>query len=241
MRSLEQVDEMLLSRILNCAGNTSNAMKYLELGVYPIRFEIYRRTILFLQYILKEDESSMIYKVLQATINDPTKNYFVAKCNLALAEFELEMTFNEIGAMSKNQLKRLLKENVRKSSLKYLTKQIEGQSKTNNIEYKQLKIQDYFVNGECGKNLSQLIFKARSKTLEIKEHKKWKFQDLLCVGCKENEETGLEILTCEKLDNKISSKNDQGITYDWFYSENTNRKITAGKLLESRLKERSKL
>ena len=58
------------------------------------------------------------------------------------------------------------------------------------------------------------------------------------MGCKENEETGLEILTCEKLDNKISSKNDQGITYDWFYSENTNRKIAAGKLLKSRLKER---
>ena len=68
MRSLEQVDEILLSRILDCAGNTSNAMKYLELGIYPIRFEIYRRTVLFLQYIRKEDESSMINKVLQATI-----------------------------------------------------------------------------------------------------------------------------------------------------------------------------
>ena len=68
LRSLEQVDEMLLSRILDCAGNTSNAMKYLELGIYPIRFEIYRRTVLFLQYIRKEDESSMINKVLQATI-----------------------------------------------------------------------------------------------------------------------------------------------------------------------------
>ena len=97
------------------------------------------------------------------------------------------------------------------------------------------------MNGDCRKNLSKLIFKARSKTLDIKEHKKWKFQDLLCVGCKQNEETGLEILTCINFNNKISSKNDKGITYDWFYSENTNRKIEAGKLLESRLKERQEI
>ena len=81
--------------------------------------------------------------------------------------------------------------------------------------------------------ISKLIFKARSKTLDIKDHKKWKFLDILCVGCKQNEETGLEILTCKNFNNKISSKNDKN---DWFYSENTNRKIEAGKLLESRLK-----
>ena len=40
IRSLEQTDEMLLSKILNCDSNSSNVHKYLELGIYPIRFEI---------------------------------------------------------------------------------------------------------------------------------------------------------------------------------------------------------
>ena len=39
VRSLEQSDEILLSRILDCASNTSNIAKYLELGVVPVKFE----------------------------------------------------------------------------------------------------------------------------------------------------------------------------------------------------------
>ena len=37
VRSLEQSDEILLSRILDCASNTSNVAKYLELGLLPVK------------------------------------------------------------------------------------------------------------------------------------------------------------------------------------------------------------
>ena len=43
IRSLEHIDETLLSQILESEANTSNTMKYLELGLYPIRFS-YSRT-----------------------------------------------------------------------------------------------------------------------------------------------------------------------------------------------------
>ena len=35
-------------------GNTSNALKYLELGVLQLRYEIMKRKLNFLQYLLKE-------------------------------------------------------------------------------------------------------------------------------------------------------------------------------------------
>ena len=56
VRSLEQSDEILLSRILDCASNTSNVAKYLELGVLPVEFEI-----IYLQYILQQEKTSMVY------------------------------------------------------------------------------------------------------------------------------------------------------------------------------------
>jgi hypothetical protein len=43
VRILEQCDEILLSKILDCNANTSNALKYLELGIFPVRFEIITR------------------------------------------------------------------------------------------------------------------------------------------------------------------------------------------------------
>jgi hypothetical protein len=67
VRILEQCDEILMTKILDCDANTSNALKYLELGILPVRFEIMRRKISVLQYILKEDKNSMIYQILKAT------------------------------------------------------------------------------------------------------------------------------------------------------------------------------
>ena len=64
---LEQCDEILLSRILECDANTSNALKYCDLGVLPIRYTIMKRKIVFLQYILKEEKQSMIYQIMKAT------------------------------------------------------------------------------------------------------------------------------------------------------------------------------
>ena len=80
IRSLEQSDEMLLSKILDSEANTSNAFKYLELGIYPLRFEIMNWKILYLQYILKQNKTSMIYQVLKATLDNTIRNDFVQTC-----------------------------------------------------------------------------------------------------------------------------------------------------------------
>ena len=73
LRKLEQADEILLARILGCDANTNNVFKYLELGVKPVRFEIMKRKLIFLQYILQQDEKSMIYQVFDATLKNPIK------------------------------------------------------------------------------------------------------------------------------------------------------------------------
>ena len=96
IRSLEQIDEELLSRILECEPNTSNTMKYLELGLYPIRFEIMKRNILFLQYILKQEKTSMIYQVLKATWEKPIKNDFIQTCEKYLDVLDIKLSFQEI-------------------------------------------------------------------------------------------------------------------------------------------------
>ena len=77
IRSFEQSDEILLSKILDSAANTSNAFKYLELGIYPVRFEIMKRKLLYLHYLLQQDKRSMISQVLKATRDNPIKNDFV--------------------------------------------------------------------------------------------------------------------------------------------------------------------
>ena len=98
-KEIPSMDANLLLKILECDANTSNAMKYLELGVYPIRYELMKRKILYLQYILKQDISSMIFQVLNATSDNPIKNDFVQTCKTYLDELDIKLSFQEIETM----------------------------------------------------------------------------------------------------------------------------------------------
>ena len=110
------------------------------------------------------------------------------------------------------------------------------QEKIKNIVYKDLKMQDYLFEGDRNLLVSKAIYKARGKILDIKMHKKWKYDDLNCEGCQQNFETGEEILQCEKL-----GRNEDQAKYAWFYSDLVSKQISAGKVLIKKLKKRRQI
>ena len=72
--------------------------------------------------------------------------------------------------------------------------------------------------------------------MEITCQKNWKYEDLLCSGCKTNDESEQELLSC-----KYVGENVKNIEYSWFFSENWEDQVSAGKLLMEKLKIRKKL
>jgi hypothetical protein len=236
VRILEQCDEILLSNILDCDSNTSNAIKYLDLGVLPIRYEIMKRKLAFLQYILLQDKGSMIYQVLKATIEDASKNDFVQTCKKYMSELDINISFEQIASMSKPAFKKLLKEKAKLAAFKYLMQEKSKQSKILDIDYAKLEIQEYLLRGDRSVSVPKFIFKARSKTLDLKIQKKWKYEDLLCSGCHENEESGEEIFSC-----KYFGENEEKITYTWFYSGKLDEQVSAAKVMMRKMKIRKSL
>ena len=92
-------------------------------------------------------------------------------------------------------------------------------------------MQAYLADGDRDNRVSRLIFKARGKTLDIKMQKRWKYDDTLCTGCENKEETGQEILMCDKL-----SENPENIPYSWFYKELVKDQVSAAKSLNEKVK-----
>ena len=158
---------MLISKILEAEANTSNTFKYLELGIYPIRFEIMKIKIIFLLYILKQEKESMLYKVFKATCENPLKKDFVQTCKKYL---ELTFTFEEISEMSNMRFKQLVKQKTEEAGLKYLITEKNKQSKIAHLEYFKLEMQEYLLSGNRNTKLSKLIFQARGRNLDIKMH-----------------------------------------------------------------------
>ena len=182
----------------------------------------------------------MIRKVLEAIIENPSKNDFVESCQNDMKSLKMNISFGEIERMSKWKFKNIVKDRVAKTAFEYLIDQKKNQKKAKRLNYYDLKMQDYLVSGLCNKKMAKLIFKARTETLDLKSYKKWKYDDILCVACKEKEETGEEILKCNIL-NKENKDDYENISYDWFYSNEIEKLVFAGKLLQRNLKEREKI
>ena len=125
----------------------------------------------------------MVFKVLEATSENPIKNDFVQVCQRYLKTLNIELSFNEIEKISNLRFKNLVKEKVKSAAFEYLITQQKKQTKILHIQYKSLTIQEYLLGGNKNTSVATFIFKARSQTLDIKMQKKWKYEDKLCIGC----------------------------------------------------------
>ena len=186
-----------------------------------------KRKILFLQYILKQEEESMVYKVFKATLDNPLKNDFVKTCEKYLDRLGLNLTFAEIAKMTTSKFKKIVKEKTLEAGFKYLIDEKNRQKKICDLMYNKLEMQEYLLDGNENTELSKLIYKARGRTLEIKAHKKWRYEDNLCVGCGKNDETEEEILSCPGLMDTDETKIN--ISYSWFFGDSVKNNVKIAK------------
>ena len=150
------------------------------------------------------------------------------------------MSFEDIEFMSKFSFKKLVKQKVAEAAFKYLIEEKNKQSKISNIRYTKLEMQKYLLEGNRNIEISKLVFKARGRTLDIKTNKKWKYDDVICIGCGENIETEEEILTCTGFADK-DDKPSEKIAYNLVFSDSVKDMQKVAKLLNTNLRKRQKL
>ena len=115
----------------------------------------------------------------------------------------------------------------------YLKEQQQKQKNIRDICYEKLTMQHYFFGRSV--KVFKTIFRARGRCLNIKMQQRWKYDDVLCVGCRSKEESGEEILQCKEF-GEINSE----MKYDMFF-ENEEKQILVGKEMTKRLRERKKI
>ena len=90
----------------------------------------------------------MMYQVFKAICDNPIKNDFVK--------------------ISRKQVYEDCQTKTMEAAFNYLIVEKNKQTKICNIEYRQLNMQEYLLEGNKNIQISKLIFKARGKTLDIK-------------------------------------------------------------------------
>ena len=62
IRQLERIEEGFLRELLKTSQGCPITQLYLECGLIPARFEIFKTRLLYLKYILSQNQDSMLYK-----------------------------------------------------------------------------------------------------------------------------------------------------------------------------------
>ena len=111
-----------------------------------------------------------------------------------MEKYSIQLTEEEIAAMSKDAFKGNVKKAVRSYAFDKLKTECQLKSKTEHIKYEEFNTQDYIKKMYPGD--AKIIFRCRSKTLNIKEHTKYQNSSYECRWCGVADEMLEHIVNC---------------------------------------------
>ena len=240
LRKLEQVDEKLLRKILNCSFQVTNEMLYLELGLLPVRYIIKLRRLIYLKHVLKQEiRNSLIYQFLIAQVNTPKRKDWASTVLKDLEEIDIKYDFVQIKNMPDITFEKLCKENIHKQAFQYLDRKKLSHEKVKHIEYKKLEMAGYLKPTELQLSTKdrQFLFQCRVSDIDVKSNRKWKYSEKHCVSCQNIaiEEMGLHILECKIL----SDQNDQISyipEYEDLFGKDIEEQIYTSRMMQEHMK-----
>ena len=236
---LEKVDEKLLRKVLECPESTPREMLYLELGCLPLRFILMSRRIMFLQTILQEDKSSLLHRFFKAQLNHPTKGDWCQSVKKNIEDLKLDLNFNQIEHMKKEDLQKIIKDACKISALEYLNKVKSKHSKVLHIPHSTLDMQPYLKPNHITIMEAKFIFSVRTRMLDVKTNFKNKYNDLKCPNCME-EDSQSHLLSCDKIVSQSEIVTEIP-KYENIFGTNLDEILKVTRILSKNFKERNKL
>ena len=94
IRQLERIEENMLRKLFKTGQGCPIYQLYFESGHCPARFQVKRMKLVFYQYILQQEENSLLFRFLMAQKEEPRRGDWYSEVQQILKEFEITNTEN---------------------------------------------------------------------------------------------------------------------------------------------------
>ena len=108
----------------------------------------------------------------------------------------LKLNLTEIQGVSKNAFKNYVKKKVKINQLKHMKSLQVKHSKAKHLDCNDVKTADYLRNSNFTSREKRLLFKLRSKTLDVKQNFPGQYRNSWCTSCGLFPETQSHLLQC---------------------------------------------
>ena len=166
-----------------------------ESGIWPYMYEvIYKRLMLF-HHLIHSDEKRITRKMIINQMEKKEENYtWYAGVRCWLEEIRVRNDINEIKKMTKSEWKKKVKRGIEQK--------IDEEVKKKMSEMKKLRYVQRFEKKEymrtCNMTKVKRIMKMRLNMVEVKKNFRGKYDDMMCLACREDEETTEHVIMCRE-------------------------------------------
>ena len=194
---LEEVDNLLLRKILNVASSCPIEALYLELGCIPLRFISMSRRVNYLHHLVTRNKNEMLSKFFHTQWKYPArKNEWTTKVREDLEDLEIEINLEKMKNMSKYTFKNMVKKKVLEKALEFLLEMKERHSKMKNLNYTSIEMQQYLKEKDISTSQAKTIFRFRTRMEKFSDNFKGGGPTKLCPVCISSTDTQSHSFSC---------------------------------------------
>ena len=218
LEDLEIIDRILLRQLLSAHCKTGIEWIMADTGKMDLRSIIQIRRLIYLWHILSRSESEMIRRVYDTQMVSNSVGDWVRMVQADKAELGITLSDSDVQGVSKNVFHNHVKKKAQINMVKKLNELKQKHSKAKYLSCSKMKPAEYIGDPDFNTQEKQLLFKLRSKTLDVKANFKGLNSNPWCISCGLFPETQSHLLQCPQLvidltylDMKASSLNENYI------------------------------
>ena len=182
MQRLKTVQLRYLKRVLKATKATSNVAVFMELGIMPIENVIHTRKLCFLHHILTLEPDDPVKQIYEQQKYYHFEKNWASEVRELLVKYGIDIDENEISRLSRSRWKEIIKTKIRGHIVTEANDICKSQAKMSHMPmYHNLTLQNYFdfLPPEDAK----IMFKIRTGTVDVKANLRYKYPDLKCRLC----------------------------------------------------------
>ena len=233
IENFEEIDKILLHKILDAPSSSCTESLYLELGIIPIRILLKDRRIMYLHYLANMKETEMLHTFFAAQWAYPCKNDWTTQVREDLKEFGMSEDLQYLKEKSVYQFKRIVKAKMKENALNYLFSLKEKHSKMDDLCYTELKLQKYLKSDRIPVREAKNLYRYRVKVANFKANFGERYQSKGCPFCFVHLDTQPHAMQCVNVKDLVNTEGD----YRKIFGENIPSNISKTLLNISKMRE----
>ena len=203
IEEMEIIDRNLLRQILSAHSKTAIEWIYIDTGKLKFRYLIKIRRLMYLWHILNRNKCELINRIYEAQKLSNITGDWIKLVEADKEELKIGMNDEEIRNISKDKFKEYVTKKAKIQQLNFLGSLKKKHSKSEFLNCTEVKTAEYLKNPLFNTKQKQLLFKLRSRTLDVKVNFPGQHRDLLCRSCGLYPESQSHILQCPQLVTKV--------------------------------------